>query len=417
MTVDFPLSYPASVTPAGKPLDVQTLQETFAALLRSYGTEKGGSQTETLLEILRPAPSDETKEHDRHQQSTERNDFTQTDRKLLDKSEIQNNALNSDYRNRLDQRAIIQNDYHEKSERSEPRQSTSRADAFPLTTSAAPSPDAVRPHDTVPKEYHAPPQQNNVPQITGTNNQSPLTNTTASSGVPDSGQVNVGIPMNMNAPASIPAPVAPQAGSSPTFTVFTPSGRLGQPQEKSDEKENEDEEAVEEKTGKKKQPFAVFEAVRTETARPVHRDHSRQGKESVSQSAIQQAAGKPPNKPKEVEPEQFRSIKTIADLLEVPVQNVAPQKKGEPNQPNPMQYLHRIAAACEAASQYAPIRMKINLDHLGTLTLRFFYKADKLALHFETPSKESALFVRGHLDGLRTLLAARNTKITDIEII
>jgi hypothetical protein len=369
------------------------------------------------LEILRPTPPDEAKEHDRHQQHSERNDFTQTDRKLLDKSEIQTDALSADYRNRLDQRDMVQNDYWEKIERCELQPSTDRVDTPSLAMSAAPSPDAPRPHNSMPHEQHAPPQQSNVPQIAGTNSLPSLMDTTAPSSIPGSGQVNVGIPMSMNAPASIPTSVVPQAVPSPTFTVFTPSGRLGQPQEKSDEKENEDEEGIEENTDKKTQPFAVFEAVRMETARPIQRNHSRQLKESVFQSNIQQVTGKPPNKLKEAEPEQSQSVKTMADLLEVPVQNVVPQKKREPNQPNQTQYLHRIAAACEAASQYAPIRMKINLDHLGTLTLRFFYKAKKLALRFETPSKESALFVQEHLDGLRTILSARNTTIADIEIV
>jgi flagellar hook-length control protein FliK len=233
-----------------------------------------------------------------------------------------------------------------------------------------------------------------------------------------------GIPMSMDVPASLPTSMVPQASPTSAFTVFTPAGRLGQPQKESDDKENDDDEGVEEKNGKKKQPFAVFEAVRVETTRPVQRNHFRQSKEPVSHSPVQQItekSSKTSEKPKEMEPHPFRSVKTMADILDVPiqnvsVQNVSVQKKGEPNQPNQTQYLHRIAAACEAASQYAPIRMKINLDHLGTLTLRFFYKADKLTLRFDTPSEESARFVRDHLDGLRTILTNRNIKIADMEI-
>ena len=414
MTVDFPASYPASVAPTGKTIDAQTLQQTFAALLRSYGTEKGGSQTETLLEIIRPASLDGAEGHDRNQQRREHqhaahNDFTQIDRKLLNKSEIRSGEMSADYRNRLDQREVLHNDYRERIERSELSPSTLRADASPLTLSTASS-DTARPSEVLPSGHHAPPQHNTVPHVSAANSPPPLTATT----VLNSGLANVGIPVSMNVPASMPTPTAPQTNPSAVFTVFTPSGRLGQSQKEADDKdkdngENDEEEVVEEKTSKKQQPFAVFEAVRLETTRSLQRTPSRPSKEPVTHKETNE-------KPKEVEPHPFRSAKTMAELLDVPIQNVAVPKKGEPSPSNQAQYLHRIAAACEAASQYAPIRMKINLDHLGTLTLRFFYKADKLVLRFDTPSKESARFVRDNLDGLRTILSKRNVTIVDMEI-
>ena len=425
MTVDFPASFPANTVSPSKPIDVWTLQETFAALLRSYGTEKGGSPIDTMLEILRPAPSDKAEGYDQnqqrreHQQYTERNDVTHNDRKLLDKSEIRSGEINSDYRNRLDRCDALQNDYREKIERSEPQPLADRTVVSSSAEFVAPLPDAAKTNEVFPIRNHLPPLASHVPHIAGTDNESSLTGTVAPSRSPGSEQGNVVIPMSMNTPASIPTPSVPQSGSLPTFTVFTPSGRFGHLPKKSDEKENEDEEAVEKNTDKPL-PFAVFESVRVETTRPLQRTPSRQLKESVAQSEVRRMPEEPPKKvnkkTKATEPETFRSVKTTADLLEMPAHNVAAQKKGETNQPNPEQYLHRIAAAWEAAAQYAPIRMKINLDHLGTLTLWFFYKADKLALRFETPSKESAQFVRDHLDGLQTILSRRNIQFVDIEI-
>jgi len=430
MTVDFPASYPSSAAPSGKPIDVQTLQQTFAALLRSYGTEKGGSKTETLLEILRPSPSDKTEGHDRNQQRqdnqqrTDRNDFTPIDRKLLDKSEIRSGEIIADYQNRLDRQDSLHDAYRARVERSELSHSTIPADSFPLALPGT-SANAPRPSEVPPLGEHAPPQPSAVPQVAGTHSQSSLASTAVPSSAPSSALANTaGMPMNMNVPVS--APIVSQASPTATFTVFTPSGRWGQSQKDSEDPDSDnnsdnnggdDEEGSKEKNSKKQQPFAVFEAVRVETTRPLHRHQSRQSKEPAPQ-ITEKFSEETSEKTREAEPQSLRNVKTIADLLAVPtqsvtVQSVTVQKGGESNQ---SQYLHRIAAACEAASQYAPIRMKINLDHLGTLTLRFYYKADKLALRFNTPSKESARFVRDHLDGLRTILSHRNVQIADMEI-
>ena len=428
MSVDFPPSYPVNTTPVSKPVDVQTLQETFAVLLRSYGIDKGGLQTNTLLEILRPAQPDNTESEDRNQpyrdrqSPVERNDLTQIDRKLQEKSEVRNSDMNDDYRNRLDRQSTLQHDYHAKIEHRELPASTIPTNTAAPVISATPPPDVMKPNELSSGGNSAPPQQKEGTKPVGTNNPINLTETL----VPKSAVINTAglvTPMSMNAPVSMPASAVQQVTPPQTFTVFTPLGRFGHSQEKADDKENEneDEEPVEENfsnTTKKKQPFAAFEAIRTETTRPLHRNHSPQPKREAE---LRQTTAQPHEKPKETEPEQSHSIKTpsvqtMEELMNIPVQDIAVPKKGESNQPNQIQYIHRIAAACEAAAHYAPIRMKINLDHLGTLTLRFSYKADKLALRFETPSKESAHFLRNHLDGLKAILSKRNVKIVDIAI-
>ena len=416
MSIDFPSSYPVNATPAAsKSAEMQALHEAFATALRSYGTEKNGSQTNSMLEVLRADPSDGANSQDRNQQRREnqqqvdRTNFTQSDRKLLDKSETRSSEMNADYQNRRDRQEILHNDYRERIDRSELPPSS-----VPNATS---SQDTVRPNESLPNVNHVPsPQQRNVLEIVPASSQPLQANPVIPNSAASFGQANVVLPMNLNAPATMP--VVSQNVPLSTFTVFTPSGRFGQSQEQADDKENEneEEESDEKKTDKKKQqPFAVFEAVRVETTRPVRQKPLKKPQESVSQSDISKIV----EKPKEVEAEKSRSIKTMADMLDAPAQNVAAQKKGEANQSN-QQYINRIAAACEAAAQYAvqntPIRMKINLDHLGTLSLRFFHKADKLTLRFESPSKETALFLHAHLDGLKTLLSKRNVKIVDIEI-
>lgn len=416
MTVDFPPPYPASVPPASKPVDVQTLQDTFAALLRSYGAEKGGTQTDTILEVIRPNQSD-TDEKDRNQQRQDtrqhsnNSTITQTERKLLDKSEIRKEEMSADYQNRTDRHEMLRNDYQEKIAHSELPPSAVRMD------SATPSSAEVQSSEPVPHGNHSPPpQQRNVSEKVDTNNPVPAVNVATPSGSAISGQPNVVMPVSLNTPVSMPTSVASPSAPPQTFTVFTPSGRLGQPQEKADENEDEKEDRDEEKEGKKKTPFVAFETIRLETTRPIHRTPSRQPKESPSAAQVPRTPGKSHAKLKEVKPESSRSVKTIDDLLHAPIQDIAVPKKGE-SPPDQAQYIKRIAAACEATSQYAPIRLKINLEHLGTLTLRFFYKADRLMLRFDTPSKESAQFLRNNLDGLRAVLAKRNVKIAEMEIV
>jgi flagellar hook-length control protein FliK len=234
------------------------------------------------------------------------------------------------------------------------------------------------------------------------------------------GQANAALPTNANVPISTPTPTAPQTAVPQTFTVFTPSGRIGQSSRQVDDEENDEEKSDEKTISKKKQPpFAVFEAIRTETARPIQQNHSRHPKEPISkteQRSVEFPSKESESEPREMEPEQTQNVKAVEDILHAAAQTMSVQKKGESNQPDQTRYLHRIAAACEAAAHYAPIRMKIHLDHLGTLALRFFYKSDKLALRFETPSNKSAQFLRDHLEGLQTILSRRNVKIVDIEI-
>ena len=424
MIVDFPSSYPLNSDPqTGKPVDVQTLQATFAAILRSYGTEKGGSQTNTLLEIAPLSNADHgdrNQQRKENQQHVERNDFTQIDRNQLDKSEIRSSEMNSDYQNRTDRNAMLQNDYREKIERSGLPPTTSPMNASPSGASAFSPVDAARPIESLPTGNRLP-QQNNAAGIANTNSQpSPASTVSVPNNVANMGQTNAVLPGSMNVPTSIPAPITSQPLQPQTFTVFTPSGRLEQSQEQADEEENDEEKPDKKKINKKKQsPFAVFEAIRTETARPIQQNHARQQKEPISQAERCTVASPPKEleeKPKEMDPEQVQNVKTVEELLHTVEQNISLPKKGEPNQPDQARYLHRIAAACEAAAHYAPIRMKINLDHLGTLALRFFYKSEKLTLRFETPSYESAQFLRNHLDGLNTILSKRNVKIAHIEI-
>jgi hypothetical protein len=419
MAVDFPSSYPVKPeSTASKPVDMKSLQETFAAILRSYGTERGGSPMNTLLEIspMHNADNgDNNQQRRENQQHVERNDFTKIDRKLLDKSEIRSSEMNSDYQSRSDRQEILRNDYKEKIERSDLPLSSTRMDA---------SPSGAFPIESLPNENHLP-QQNNALGIVSTNSQPlsvstvPVMNSVTPNGIVG-GQTNTVLPTGMNAPISTPTPVTPQTAPPQAFTIFTPSGRWGQSQEKVDEEENDEEKPDEKKVSKKKQsPFAFFEAIRSETARPIQQNHARQQKEPIAkaeQRIVESLQKELEEKPQEIEPEQTRSVKTVEDLLRTAEQNISIQKKGESNQPDQSRYLHRIAAACEAAAIYAPIRMKINLDHLGTLALRFFYKADKLSLRFETPTGEAARFLRDHLEGLKTILSKRNVKIVDIEI-
>jgi hypothetical protein len=419
MSVDFPTSYPANVPPVNKPVDVQTLQATFAMYLRNYGTEKEGSQTTTLLEVLRPTEKDEGQDRNQLrrdiQSYAERSDFSQIDKKLQNKSELRSGEMNTNYRNRLDRQETLQNDYREQVERGAFQQSTGQVDTVTPMASATPFSEVASSNELPMNWNHSQPQ-NSAPAIANANNQAPATNVAAPNSVPIAGQTNVVMPLNVNTPISKPTPTTPQSAPLQALTVFSPSGRFGQSQEKAEENEEEKDERDDEKPDKKKQPFAAQETIRLETFRPVRRNRLQQPNEQIMQSELSQIAGKPHVKPKEIEAESARAVKTMEEFLNSSAQNVVMSKKGETNQPDSARYLNRIAAACEAAAQFAPIRIKINMDHLGTLALRFYYKAERMALRFETPSKESAKFLSDHLDGLKTILSKRHVKIVDIEI-
>ena len=416
MTVEFPSAYPTNTaTSAGKPVDVQTLQEAFATALRNYGTEKGGTTTNTILEIIRTphmenaAGDDRNQQRRDQQQHVDQNDFTNIDRKLLDQSEQRNNELSFDYRDRMDRNESLRSDYQSKIERGELPQPTVPINTANQVAPILPPVDIARPNVPTQNNAHSPPQQN-VPVHAGANN--PTLATNAPNNTANVAPINVFMP-GRNTPVSIPSPVTPQTTPAQIVTVFTPLGRFGQPPKKTDDKEDE-EESVEETEPKKQQPFAVFEAIQAEAMRPIRQHVSRQSKESIPMPERWQIEEQPREQPKAIEPEQSRSTQTLEEFVNSPAHNVSVQKKGESKQ---TQHLNRIAAACEAASLYAPIRLKLNLDHLGTLTLRFFHKADKLTLRFETPSKESAQFIHNHLGELRSVLSKRNVKIEHLEIL
>ena len=425
MSVDFPSSFSPSAVPAGKPIDVQKLQEAFAAALRSYGTEKGGTQANAMLEVLRStsqtgnaAEEDRNQQRKDKQQHTNRNDYAQIDRKLLDKSELRQSEMKSDYQDHRDRLESLRNDPRERSEQRDFQRPTIRTD----TSHQLPPPPSVAPlTEPPPDRDHSPQQQRSVAKIAVANSQSPLAGPVALDDATVNSPTGLPTPVNMDTLA-MPVSVALQPATPQVFTLFTPLGRFGQLQEKTDEKDSEDEkgEAIEEKKTKKKQPFALFETIHAEASRPTRRTSSRQLQESPANVELHRVAVQPREKSTEkqkvTEPDQSRSVKSLDDLLNAPAQTVSASKNEELNQPNQTRYLHRIAAACEAAAKYAPIRIKINLEHLGSLTLRFYHKADKLMLRFETPSEESAQFLHDHLGGLKTILSKSNVKIASIEV-
>ena len=433
MSIDFP-TYPAGTTPAGKPIDAQTLQKAFAAALRNYSTEnygttKGVPQTNALLEVLQSdAPTDPIAGEDRNQQRRDnqrhanRSDFTQIDRKQLDKSELRQNEVNADDRSRKNQHETLRNTHRERIPQQGVHPSATRSDTtIPLT-----SPQCTVPlHESFSGRDHLP--QQNASKSSAANIQIPPAISPASNGAVVNTPAGIFLPMSMNTSASMPVSPVPQPVVPQAFTVFTPLGRVGQFQDKADEKDNEDEkeESLNEKKAKKKQPFAVFEAIQTESARPTWRIAFQQLRESSVRAEPQRATGesateesyeKPGDKRKETESDGLRRVPTLDELLNVQAQNVSVSKKEEASQADQTRYLNRIAAACEAAALYAPVRIKINLDILGSLTLRFYHKAEKLMLRFETPSEESAQFLDAHMGGLRTILSKSNVKIASFEV-
>ena len=447
MSVDFPSTPSPPISSAPRPADVQTLHDTFVAVLRSFGTEKGGLPTNTLLEVLRPNPSEDAG-IDRHQQRREtqqradKNDFTQLDRQQLNRSELRDTEMDADYRNRQDRHAMLRNDYRQFSARHHAGQGGVHQSGGPAVASlldvVIPSEPMLDANLPTGNPQSMPVQQNNVPQVSG----SPISASIAASPIaasPSSATPVVQSAVQMLGHINTSTAVQPSVPQ--TLTIFTPTGRLVQqekPEDEDDEKEEREQagEQSETKPAKKKQPFAVLESIRAETTRPLLR-HELSGREQFAAPPAMKPAPQPEyghharNRVGSVESVDdshtaTHSVRSLEELLNasphnvaehnVAEQSVAVPKKGESQFPNQVQYLNRIAAACEAAAHYAPIRIKIHLDHLGTLTLRFYHKADRLALRFETPSRQSAQFLRNHFGELADILSRRNVRTMDIEM-
>ena len=437
MNIDIPSSYPSSSASAGKPVDVQTLQQTFAAVWRTYGADKSSSQTNTLLEIVSTASENST--DDRHQlrreqqQQAHRQDFSQADRKQLDQSEIRHHELASAYQDRRDRSESLRTDYQTKAERNDMR-TADRVSPINRSEAGRPSPDTIAGgsrYDSQEMPSNQVSSGSSGVAVAGQTSSSPLSSTPVEALPPSvssspafradsAGFSTSHVPISPAAVNMVSVPV-PQSVPQP-FTIFTPAGRLGQQEESGEEKEGNEErkekesEEREEKPKKPKGVFAVFESIRESSATFSPRTSSRRVHHDVPHDVpdilqrMKSASGEPENNRPDVRP-----VSSLDAVLNSPGHDIAVQKKNE-ERPNQTQIINRIAAACEAAAIYAPIRIKINLDHLGTLTLRFFYKADKLSLRFETPSPESATFLRNNLDGLKTIMSKRNVKIMDIEI-
>ena len=401
---------PASPASASKPVDVSTLQIAFAEALRNGTVSTGGTQTNTMLELLSPADHAQDKQQQRREQpqQTRQTDFV--DRKLLDKSEVRQSEIQADYQTRMDRHETIRTNYHEKVERRELQQPV-----LPASSPRAIAPNNL-PLDS-PQPTELPPHRNDV-IVSETAHVSHLPQATAGVAAPNSPAIHtaagLALPMQTNVPLTLPSATS-QATPPQTFTIFTASGRFGHAQEKSDDQEEEKEEkdeSTDEKPVKNKTPLALFEAIHMEITRPIKRGPLRQ----EPQTTDGQPAETPREKPKESDsPQSEQVVRSLEELLNTPQQVLVP-KKAESPQKDYTHYLKRVADACEAASHFAPIRIKINLDHLGTLTLRFFYQSDRLTLRFETPTRETAHFLREHLDGFKAILSERNVKLASAEV-
>ncbi|MDR0522797.1 MAG: hypothetical protein LBH00_13240 [Planctomycetaceae bacterium] len=421
MSIDFP-KIPESVSPLplsksaaeSSVLPAQSIQQAFSAALRSRyaGQSSTGSESpaSALLDIIAAKPQREQEPPHREkqiaenrqqlkQQQAEQTYQTQIDRKLQNQSETRKHDKEAGYERQI-----------ERPHRLEHKNGAGGTDSGQMQTAANPGKTVQIPLlNDIPipgiltKKHVPPPQTVSLPVMPqpGSPNLSGGTSGTA-------------VNLSVSLPGSVPSVSAaafsmPSAADHRIFSLFTLSGKWG-PSVENKETESDDSEDEQEETENlqsiKKHPFADLTAIFTENTRPIRRlfspDSPPKPPEERKNSELQPEPAPTPNRVPSPVPNTvaWESLSVSAG------QNPSAAKNDTKTQETDrQQYLQRIAAACEHAVRNAPVRMKINLDHLGTLSLRFFTKAKRLEMAFDPENEAAADFLRQNLKELQAVLA------------
>lgn len=78
--------------------------------------------------------------------------------------------------------------------------------------------------------------------------------------------------------------------------------------------------------------------------------------------------------------------------------------------------IQRVASACQSgAHQNGTVRVKLNLDRLGSLTVRMTKRSDRLDVRFDAETEIAVRLLRENVDELKTFLSERNVHLDQIE--
>jgi hypothetical protein len=428
MPVSLPTHYTANVDSSGKMRNHQLAQQSFDAFVQILNaSEEQTNQDE---------PDKNLERRDLNRSTAQKKaDTNLLDRKLLNQTEQRGGELESEYEKHLEHKAFNNEQRPNKAKiesigegKSKIEQAYGASGTIPYSFSRNLSREK-NPLSATGGSSNAPStvQSSAAPASTvATNNiQANLPNQNISASVALPNAPAAGIPVVDDTTATVAAVAKTAAFLNRDITIFSATGHLKKDEEtdkKKDQEDREDEEQAKRKNKKKKQPFEALtillpEPVRltqTQYAAPTERQ-SHQQKQQPQQT---------------LQPIISDSVRLAQDAVSTEQQT--PQTQQQPVTDSPASpetlleesgtsqehFVHRVAAACEAAIyQQSPIRMKINLEHLGTLSLRMNPKGNALSLRFEAGSSESATFIGENLDELKLLLRKRNVLLETLEIV
>lgn len=449
---------------------LETLRSTFAGAIFS-SLSRSVSQTDTILQATEPVDSaDARQERDKDDRRTRDHyeDRDRLDRRRTDRSEFREEDLRSDYQKRLDRRERNRDDYERK---------TDRIDAVtaPENKSMSSTLATTVPGGAGQTGDRANRAELSLPRIVARTDTVVASHASATGSVPPnvSNTVSAARPginaVSMNGNTAIPAAAAQafqvsqgavshgQLGAASVLTIFTVSGRM-----EAERREIESRNASLDKKKDKKERlsssfstavFEAFEQVRTGPAlRPgemndhpesipiqeVFSDlsgpneeksesesHRESGSEGFSLESFTKLETPEPTQtlPESTWDEEPASVLTNPDPTEliretgIDAAERADLQSSQDEQMDRVRLIQRVAAACQsAANQNGTVRIKLNLDRLGTLTVRITSRENKLSVHFEPTSTVAARLLRDDLESLRSTLLERDLFLESVEI-
>jgi hypothetical protein len=440
------------VTNNSRDAETQNLEALRSAFTEALRNAMVGRNRQSENSATKNAEEQPQKQH--HEQSrdwelqTQRRDFTKEnkqvlDKRALDKSEIRHSDIEADYAQGIDRQTWA---VRQPQPTSPPSESTlSAAPPVIPPTSLQATPPNVTPLSSSPVF---------VPSTT------PLQLSTV---VPASYRVanSQQIPLNAESETvGVPVFCPPAGNSSPintvtvnalsavsAMTIFTITGKFGQiKNEDKDEKRN----SAYEKKKDRKTAISLFNQIAFETTqnqeqnirslRDVQQQPDQQPESAENQNfSVQHSKTDGNNTSKEpdealtdkISLKDFLDEKQPAKEQEEPDEAVLEllrrmsgdfvqrRELSEPaaKQLDRFQWIQRVTAACKsAANQNGTIRFKLNLDRLGTLTLKITSQSNRLSVRFETASDVAAQMIREDLDELKSVLAEQEIVLESVEV-
>jgi hypothetical protein len=415
MSIDSATTYPGGNATNGGVRDTNVLNpirydEAFAAAIKAVSSKTVLDTIQNLSQTSDKDGNDRNQQRKEHNELADRGGIALDNRKSLDKTELRTAGIDNEYANRNERRTDLRNGHQDKLDRAERTSPTVETKITPTVSESVPT--------LLHLEGIAVDSQNTVVPGAGVvtlqgtiSNVSPAMNPVAvSPNVPFANLTGAVLVQPVPPPNSMLKPMPNPQTSSQLVSVWTVFGRVGQVKNTAKD-EDEKEEAVEKKKEKKRQPFATFGAVLAETVPPIQPKHRKQQQSSAELEAVTHRIEEHQNK------EEERKGTTPADILKSNGQDISVSKEQPKEPPDRTQWMQRVAAACQsAANRSGTIRIKLNLDNLGSLSVKLMSKSNRLSVRFEAASEEAVAFLSESLNELKMILANRNVVLDQVEI-